>query len=81
MVMMGRRHVIGGTAAMAAAWTAMARAAEVDLNLPGGGGLRPLIKYYPQKGEMILQRTLASTATDQLNQPAGAADAGHGQWG
>ena len=52
-----RRHLLGGAAALAAAWVSGARAAEVDLNLPGGGGVRPLIKDYPQKGAMILQRT------------------------
>ena len=52
-----RRHLLGGAAALAAAWVSGARAAEVDLNLPGGGGVRPLITDYPQKGAMILQRT------------------------
>ena len=55
--MIGKRHLLGGAAALGAAWIGGARAAEVDLNLPGGGGVRPLVTDYPQKGAMILQRT------------------------
>lgn len=36
---------------------AAAVARQVDLDLPGGPSTRPLTRAFPQKGEMILQRT------------------------
>ncbi len=48
-----RRFVAGGAALLAA--PAMAR--SVDLRLPGGPSDRPLTRAFPQKGEMILQRS------------------------
>lgn len=56
-----RRHLLGGAAALTTAWVSGARAAEVDLNLPGGGGVRPLIKDYPQKGSVSVRARAAVT--------------------
>jgi DMSO/TMAO reductase YedYZ molybdopterin-dependent catalytic subunit len=56
---MARRQVLGtalGVGAMLAAQPAWA-AATTRLNLPGGPDERALTKAFPQKGEMILQRT------------------------
>ena len=54
-----RRQFLTGATALGAAWIASpGRAAgKVDLALPGGPSERELTSAFPQKGEMILQRT------------------------
>jgi DMSO/TMAO reductase YedYZ molybdopterin-dependent catalytic subunit len=55
----GRRRVLGGAGAAGASLLAGRALANrtVRLNLPGGSDDRPLTSDFPQKGEMILQRT------------------------
>ena len=53
--MIARRHFLAAAAGLAAAPALAQR--TVDLGLPGGPGLRSLTRAFPQKGEMILQRT------------------------
>ena len=50
-----RRHVLAAIAALSAP-RALA-ASTIDLSLPGGPSARDLTRAFPQKGEMILQRT------------------------
>ena len=55
-----RRQFLRGAVAFGAATlapAAAAAAADVDLGLPGRPSSRPLTTTFPQKGEMILQRT------------------------
>ena len=55
----GRRRFLTGAAGMAAMFTSRASLAgnSVQLNLPGGPGERTMTTSFPQKGQMILQRT------------------------
>lgn len=52
---MDRRDFLTLAAGALAAPAAAQR--TIDLGLPGGVGMRPLTRAYPQKGEMILQRS------------------------
>lgn len=55
-----RRRVLAGGGAAAGLMLlggAAGPAGQVDLRLPGGHGLRRTTRAFPQKGEMILQRT------------------------
>ena len=54
-----RRRLLGHAGAFGAFLTAGNAWAEagVDFAFPGGGGERPLSKVFPQKGEMVLQRS------------------------
>ena len=52
-----RRNFLRGAGALGAMLTTPAWAQEVNLNLPGGPDQRPLTSSFPQKGQMILQRT------------------------
>lgn len=54
-----RRAVLrgGGAAGLALLGGAAAGQGRIDLALPGGHGSRDLTRAFPQKGEMILQRT------------------------
>ncbi|WP_333836410.1 molybdopterin-dependent oxidoreductase [Novosphingobium sp.] len=55
---LSRRRLLASAASGAmAAWAGPLLAREVDLRLPGKPALRPLTSEFPQKGEMILQRT------------------------
>ena len=55
---MARRRLLLGAGALAAAGGSLpALAAEIDLGLPGGPSGRALSSAFPQKGEMIVQRT------------------------
>lgn len=55
---LSRRRLLASAASGAmAAWAGPLLAREVDLRLPGKPALRPLTTAFPQKGEMILQRT------------------------
>ncbi len=51
-----RRSFLAGVGAIGLAGSARAEN-SVDLGLPGGPSQRPLTSAFPQKGEMILQRT------------------------
>ena len=53
--MIARRQFLAAAAGLAAAPALAQR--TVDLGLPGGPSLRSLTRAFPQKGEMILQRT------------------------
>ena len=53
----GRRAVLGGLGLAVAGGRRAFAEAEVKLPLPGGPQERPLTTAFPQKGEMILQRT------------------------
>ena len=53
-----RRAVLGGLGGgLIVAGSAWGQAGSVSLPLPGGPKLRPLTTAFPQKGQMILQRT------------------------
>ncbi len=55
---LGRRSLIGAVAALSGlGLAARARAETIDLRLNGGPVQRTLTRGFPQKGEMILQRT------------------------
>jgi DMSO/TMAO reductase YedYZ molybdopterin-dependent catalytic subunit len=51
-----RRLLAAGIAGGSALIAARALGADVDLRLPGGGGVRPVTSGFPGKGPMILQR-------------------------
>ena len=53
---MDRRTFIAAGGLGAAAMATATAASLVDLALPGGPSLRPLLPRFPQKGEMIVQR-------------------------
>ena len=52
-----RRNFLRGAGALGAMLTMPAWAEDITLNLPGGPDQRPLTSSFPQKGQMILQRT------------------------
>ena len=56
---LSRRHLLAGAGAVGALASSTAAYADAmrSLGLPGGVGDRALTKAFPQKGEMILQRT------------------------
>lgn len=66
-----RRLIAAGAGGGAALLAARAIAADIDLRLPGGPSARPLTSDFPQKGQMILQRSrpvLLETPMDVFQQ-------------
>ena len=54
---LSRRHFLQGAAVMGAMVSPALAGESVNLNLPGGPNERALTTAFPQKGQMILQRT------------------------
>jgi hypothetical protein len=67
--MVTRRQLLGAAGVGALAFPRPSWAQTIiDLGLPGGPGARQITTTFPQKGPMILQRTLG-IAVDQIGHP------------